>query len=269
MMMAWPAAAQATDYGGGTAPESFSRSSRQLTLVGIRTTANGRVRVHLMVSARCGFGSVRHSVRLNPDGTFGFDVGVRNRLRDDRTVRQRARLTISGQISGATASGVASTRLVHRRSGRVIRRCRSGQRTWQARAAVAEATFAGPHPSGAYYGLTSQRRRTFPFVLRVSPNARRVRITAFDYRQRCTDGPFEFENLTPSGPIAADGTFRQRERFTVAWAEGLERYRVKIDGRFTPSGVQGTLSIRSVLRSPSGRVLDRCRTGRVAFAALL
>ncbi len=55
----------------------------------------------------------------------------------------------------------------------------------------------------------------------------------------------------------------------AAWAEGLERYRVKIDGTFTPSGVQGTLSIRSVLRSPSGRVLERCRTGRVTFAALL
>lgn len=222
-----------------------------------------------MVSARCGFGAVRHAVALNPDGSFGFDVHVRNRLRDDRRVRQRARLTISGQISGATASGVASTRLVQRRGGRVIRRCRSGQRPWQARTAGAEATPAGPQPGGAYYGLTSQRRRAFPFLLRVSPNARRVRIAAFDYRQRCTNGPFEFENLTPSGPIAVDGSFRLRERFTIAWAEGLERFRAKVDGRFTPSGVSGTLSVRSVLRSPSGRVLVRCRTGRVGFAALL
>ena len=44
---------------------------------------------------------------------------------------------------------------------------------------------------------------------------------------------------------------------------------MKVDGRFTPSGVNGTLSVSSVLRSPSGRVLDRCRTGPVAFAALL
>lgn len=268
MAMAWPAAAQATDYGGGTAPESFSRSSRQLTLVGLRTTVNGRVRITLMVSARCGFGAVRHTVPLNADGTFGFDVFVRSGVRGDRTVRQRARLRMSGRISGATAAGTAATRLVHRRGGRVIRRCRSGRRPWEARAAAAEATPAGPHPGGAYYGLTSQRRRPFPFVLRVSPNARRVRIAAFDYRQRCDDGPFEFENLTPSAPIAGDGSFRMRERFTYLWAEGRERYRVRVDGRFTPSGVSGTLSVRSVLRSPSGRVLDRCRTGRVSFAAL-
>ena len=75
MTMAWPAAAQATDYGGGTAPESFSRSPGQLTLVGIRTTANGRVRVHLMVSARCGFGSVRHSVRLAVTAASGSTSG--------------------------------------------------------------------------------------------------------------------------------------------------------------------------------------------------
>ena len=69
--MAWPAAAHAADYGGGTAPESLSRSSRQLTMVGIRTTDDGRARITLMVSARCGFGAVRNTVALNPDGTFG------------------------------------------------------------------------------------------------------------------------------------------------------------------------------------------------------
>lgn len=270
MAMVWPVGAQAADYGGGTAPESFSKSSRQLTLVGLRTTAKGRVRVALMVSARCGFGAVRHTVAVKADGSFGFDVFVRSRVRGDRTVRQRARIAVLGRISGATASGIASTRLVQRRGGRVIRRCRSGRRPWQARAATAQPVFAAPVPRGAYYGLTSQRvRRPFPFVLRVSPNARRVRIAAFDYRQRCGDGAFEFENLTPSGPIAADGSFRLRERFPIRWAEGVERYRVRVDGRFTAGGVSGTLSVSSVLRSPSGRVLDRCRTGRVGFAAQL
>jgi hypothetical protein len=269
MALAWPATAQATDYGGGMAPESFSRSKTQLILVGVRTTPAGRVRVHLNVSARCGFGAVRHSTGLNPDGTFAFNVPIRHRLRDNRFVIQRARLAISGQLSGAAASGVASVRIVQRRNGRVVARCRSGPRPWTARAADAEATPAGAQPNGAYYGLTSQSRRAYPFVLRASPNARRVRIAAFDYRMRCTDGPFEFENLTPSGAIAADGSFTLRERFSVAWQEGRERYRVRLRGRFTPSGVSGTLSIRSVLRSPSGRVLDRCRTGRVGFAALL
>ena len=269
MALAWPAAAQATDYGGGAAPESFSRSSTQLTLVGVRTTPAGRVRVHLFISARCGFGAVRHAVGLNPDGTFAFNVPIRHRLRGNRLVIQRARLAISGQLTGGTASGVARVRIVQRRNGRVVARCRSGQRQWQARAAGAEATPAAPQPSGAYYGLTSQPMRVFPFVLRVSPNARRVRIAAFDFRQRCGDGFYESENLTPSGAIRADGSFRLRERFAITWAEGRERYRVRVDGRFTPNGVSGTLSVRSVLRSSSGRVRDRCRTGRVSFAALL
>jgi hypothetical protein len=269
LALAWPAAAQATDYGGGAAPASFSRSTGQLVLVGMRTTPAGRVRVHLFVSARCGFGAVRHAVPLNPDGTFAFNVPIRHRLRGNRLVIQRARLAISGQVAGGTATGVASTRIVQRRNGRVIARCRSGQRSWKAYAAGAEATPAGPQPGGAYFGLTNQPMRVFPFVLRVSPNARRVRIAAFDFRQRCGEGFYESENLTPSGAIRADGTFRLRERFSISWAEGRERYRVRVDGRFTPNGVSGTLSVRSVLRSPSGRVLDRCRTGRVGFAALL
>jgi hypothetical protein len=267
--LAWPAVAQATDYGGGTAPESPTRSSRQLTLVGIRTAADGSARVTVLVSAPCGVGKVLHSVQLNPDGTFAFDVTVRSRVPDDRRVRQRARIVMSGQVAGAAASGTAGTRLVHRRGGRVVGRCRSGSRTWQARAAAAEPTAAAPRADGSYHGLTAQSRRPFPFVLRVDPRGRRVRTAVFDYRQRCRRGGFEWENVTPGGPIAADGSFRLRERFTYRWAEGRERYHVRVDGQFTPNGVSGTLSVRSVLRSPSGRVLDRCRTGRQSFAALL
>ena len=77
MALAWPAAAQATDYGGGTAPDSRSRTARQLTLVGIRTTDSGRAQIRVGVSARCGISRLRHTVPLNPDGTFAFDVNVR------------------------------------------------------------------------------------------------------------------------------------------------------------------------------------------------
>ena len=270
MTLAWPAAAQATDYGGGTAPDSRNRSARQLTLVGIRTTDSGRAQIRVGVSARCGISRLRHTVPLNPDGTFAFEVNVQpHRLRDNQSVRQRARIAMSGQVTGATASGTARARIVQRRGGRVIRRCRSGDRPWQARVASAETTASGAVPSGAYFGLTSQRRVPFPIVLRASPDARRVRVTVFDYRQRCGDGFWEWENVTPSGAVRSDGTFRLRERFTIRWAEGPERYRVRVDGQFTPNGVHGTLSVTSVLRSSSGRVLDRCRTGRVTFAALL
>ena len=59
--------------------------------------------------------------------------------------------------------------------------------------------------------------------------------------------------------LAADGSFSLRERFSYTWGDGRERYRVKVDGHVTATGVTGTLSVSSVLRSPGGRVLDRCR----------
>jgi hypothetical protein len=268
--MAWPAAAQGTDYGGGTVPESFSKTGRQLTLVGIRTTNTGRAHVRVGVSARCGFSRLRHPVRLNPDGTFAFNVNVQpHRLRENRFVRQFARIRMTGRVAATSAIGTARVRIVKRRGGRVIARCRSSQRTWQARIRAAEPSAGAPVSNGGYFGLTSQRRVPFPLVMRVSPNAKRVRVTVFDYRQRCGNGFWEWDNVTPSGAIRSNGTFRLRERFTYFWRDGPERYRVRIDGRFTPRGVNGTLSVTSVHRSRSGRVLDRCRTGRVTFAALL
>ena len=73
----------------------------------------------------------------------------------------------------------------------------------------------------------------------------------------------------PGGPIAADGAFSLRERFTLRFSNARERYRVKVDGRFTPHGVAGILSIATVARSRAGAVIERCRTGRVAFVGAL
>ena len=52
------------------------------------------------------------------------------------------------------------------------------------------------------------------------------------------------------------------------WREGRERFRVRLEGQVTPAGVSGTLSVNSALRSPGGRVLDRCATGRQTFSAV-
>jgi hypothetical protein len=265
----WPAAAPAADLGGGTAPDSVRRAQRQLTLVGIRTAADGGARITVKVTARCGAGTAARTVALAADGTFAFQATVRDRAREDRRVRRRTRIAMAGQLAGAAASGTVTARLTFRRGGRVVGRCNSGARAWQARAATAEPTAAPARPGAAYHGLTSQAERPFPFLLRVDPAGRRVRTAVFDYRQRCRDRPWEWENITPGAPIAADGTFRLRERFTYRWADGRERYRVRVDGRFTSNGVSGTLSVSSVLRSPSGRVLDRCKTGAQTFAALV
>jgi hypothetical protein len=266
LAVALPAAAHGADYGGGTVPDSVRRANRQLTLVALRTFDDGSARVAVKVAAGCGLGAAARSVQVAADGTFAFTATVRTRVPGG--VRQTSRIAFSGVVAGATASGTVSARLTFRRGRRLVGRCASGARTWQARAAAAEPTAAPPQPNGAYHGLTGQSGRPFPFLLRVDPRAARVRTAVFEYRQRCRRSPFEWENITPGARIRPDGSFSLRERFTYRWKEGRERFRVKVDGHFTTTGVSGTLSVSSVLRSGS-RVLDRCRTGPQTFAAVL
>jgi hypothetical protein len=269
LVLAWPTTAQAADYAGGTPPETRRQVPRQLTLVGIRTAADGSARVAVNVATRCGPARGATTVQLAADGTFSLDVTVRGRVREFRA-RHRTRIRMSGQLTGATGAGTVQATMRLTRPGRRAERCTSGARTWQVRAAAPEPAAAAPQAGGAYHGLTGQAvRRPLAFVLRVDPSGRRVRTAIFEYRQRCRQSAFRWENVTPGGRIAADGTFRLRETFTYRWTEGLERYRVKVDGRFTTSGVSGTLSVSSVLRTRSGRVVDRCRTGSVTFAALI
>jgi hypothetical protein len=269
--MAWPAAAQATDYGGGNAPASVRRAHNVSTMVAVRTFGDGTALVKVAVQARCGTGEARRRVSVAPDGTFSLSTTVRDRPRDAPNVRRTAQISLAGQVAGAAGSGTASARLTFRRRGRVRARCRSGARAWQVRAAGAEATGAAPRPNGAYFGVTSQTaRRPHPFVLRVDPRGRRVRTAVFDYRQRCGFGPREWNNITPGGRIRPDGTFRLRERFVYEYRDAREFFRVRVDGRFTPNGASGTFSVSATARSrASGRVVGRCRTGRQSFAAAL
>jgi hypothetical protein len=250
--LALPAAANAADYGGGTAPDSVRRANDQLTLVAFQLADDGTGRASIAVATPCGAVRARPDVGLVADGTFSVDIGR-------GTPRRRTEIAMSGQIVGPVASGTVRATVTLRRHGRVVEKCDSGVREWNARAAGAAVT-----STGAFYGLTGQ---TLPLVLSVAGS--RVRVAAFAYDARCRRGGFQWENITPGGPLAADGTFSLRERFSRTFRDGRERFRVKVDGQVTATGTAGTLSVTSVLRSHGGRVLDRCRTGRVTFAALL
>jgi hypothetical protein len=263
LVLAWPAvAAYAVDYGGGTPADSVERAQRQLTIVGIRLGANLQARVWVTVAARCGTGPATAPVTLNSDGTFAFRRTLRDRIPNG--ARRTTRIRMAGQIVGNAASGTVSARLSFRRHGRVTGKCSSGTRTWQARLSHPLGAPSPARPNAGYYGSTSQEGgRVWPITVKVSENGRRVSTAVFEYRHRCRSGNvYEFNNLTPGAPIAADGTFHLRERFTIHYAEGNERYRVSVDGQFQADGLTGTLSVRSVLKSRGGgRVLDRCTTG--------
>jgi len=254
LALAWPAAARAADLGGGT-PSTSARSYRsQLTLVTLRTAPAGAAVVRATVPARCG---VAHITRTNVPiaGPFAFTATARERVPQDSRARLIARVSVAGTAAGGTVS--ARIRLeVH---GRTVERCNSGTRAWQARTPVAETVAGPPRADTAYYGLTAQPARPHALVLRVG--AGRVQTVAFQYRLPCSHRVVETDNLTPGGKIAADGTFSLRERFTIPYAEGPERFRVKVDGQFTPAGANGTLSVSSKFGA------DHCATGAIQWAA--
>jgi hypothetical protein len=261
LALAWPAAARAADLGGGT-PSTSARGYRaQLTLVTMRTAADGTAVVRATVPARCGVAHVtRVGVAIAADGSFAFTATARDRAPEDRRVHRIARVQVSGNVIGAVRGTVsAKIRLV--RHGRTADRCSSGARAWQARAAAAEPVAGPPHPGAAYYGLTAQPVRPHALVLHVGSG--RVQTLAFQYRLPCTDRVVETDNLTPGGAIAADGTFHLREKFTLRYANGDERFRVKVDGQFTTGGANGTLSVSSTFGK------DHCATGVVRWAAAL
>jgi hypothetical protein len=262
LALAWPAAAEAVDYGGGNA-------GTRVTLLTMRMRANSTATVRVVVQARCGVARVAQRVTPAPDGAFAFTATKRTRT-GEAGVRKIARVTVAGRLAGATAAGTATAAIRFRAGGRVVERCAAGRQPWQIRAAAAEAVAAPARAGGAYHGVTSQDAGApRAFVLRVGTAGRRVASAAFQYRNACRARAFEKENLTRGGAIAADGTFSLRERFTLRFADAVERFRVKVDGRFTPAGVNGTLSVSSVARSRTGAVIDRCGTGALTFAGAL
>jgi len=258
LALAWPAAAHAAAAGGGTAPESVRGYRDQLTIITVRPRADGTAIVRALVQARCGAGEIKRTVALAPDGSFAIDTTQHDRAPEDGRVRRIAAVRISGRMVGAVASGTVSARVRFVLDGDTVERCRSGARAWQARIAAAEPTPAAPRANSGYYGLTGQVGRPHAFLLRVGSG--RVQTAVFQYRLPCGR---ETANVTPGGRIAADGTFSLRERFALHYADGTERFSVKVDGRFTAAGVNGTLSVSSRFGS------EHCSTGRVAFAGAL
>jgi hypothetical protein len=256
LLLAWPAAARAADIGGGTPSTSVGSYRSQLTLVTLRTAPAGTAIVRATIAARCGVAHLtRRDVPIAATGAIAFTATARDRAPEDRRVHRIARVQVRGTVAGGTVS--ARVRLVLH--GRTVDRCRSGTRAWQARTPVAEPVAGPPLANTAYYGLTDQPARPHALVLRVA--SRRVQTVAFQYRLPCSKRVVEADNLTPGGAIAADGTFLLRERFSVSYANGVERFQVKVRGRFTPAGANGTLSVRSTFPG------DHCATGVVHWAA--
>jgi hypothetical protein len=92
----------------------------------------------------------------------------------------------------------------------------------------------------------------------------------FDYTRACRRRSLFLNEVTPSGRIRPDGTFSLRDRFTLRdrATRRAERFVVLVDGQFAGGVVTGTLRVTTVERR-AGRIIDRCDTGPLTFAASL
>jgi len=272
-LLAAPGAAGAQavtgDYGGGAVGGDPARGYHGPGTVWLSAVANpGSARIAGAASLGCGLARFDARAALAADGSFSF-TRVR-RWRDGRT-RLRAVVTVRGRFVGEAASGTVRARLRTRRGGRTARCSTGPERPWQLRIPVAGTPPGAPAPAATYHGLLAQIPDVpQPFVLRTSDDGTRVAIAIFAYQRTCRRSAPYFNNLTPGAAIAPDGSFRLRERFRVTYTDAVERFRVRVDGAFSATRVQGTLRVTSVARSRrTGRVTDRCDTGDVGFGAHL
>ena len=224
MTMAWPAAAQAADYGGGTAPDSVKRANRQLTLIG---DPHGRRRQR---APRREGGSRLRPGEGDPRRSSSPPTALRARAHRSATacasepgLRQRSRIALSGQIVGAVASGTVSSS-AHLPAGRPHGRALRLGRACVGRRAPPRPSprRPRPRPNGAYHGLTEpdgpavparlarrlRRRARAGGRVRVPPALRRRPLRVGEHHARRADRRATGRSACASGsPITwADGT---------------------------------------------------------------
>jgi hypothetical protein len=257
------------EYGGGSfqPPVKANFVGLGSSFMSADVGANGRAEVAGTISVPCGL--IFFSAQVTPaaDGTFRF-----TRTRSGRGLRSVT--TVQGRFDGTTASGTLRGRLRVKAPNGKVRRCSTkGDKSWQLRLPAAAGAPAAAQPGAPYYGLTSQAGRVLrPFLLHVSPDGAQIVSAKFEYSRKCERRSFELNDVVPPIAIQPDGAFSARERFTLRYRDvrQVERFSVAVDGRFSTTGVHGTLRVTTEIRRPGRkRVIDRCETGPLTFAASL
>lgn len=264
-----PATASAQTFAGGSIGAGASTNAVGTSELGFRVSGS-RITVRGTAQIRCrrnrsaeveGIGSGA----LNADGSFRVTFS-RRRLQLGASPRFRRRVVVSGQVRGADVVG----RLEATASGNGVSGCQ-GAIDYLARSAPAVGTDAAAPPAGAtLIGRTGQAKGgPFGLNLRVSPDGRRVTHLVAGARYTCRRlRPYQETNYSPTIAIAADGTFRKVERFTVRFSDVVDSVTITTTGRFVAGGATGTWQARSVSRARgTRRIVDRCGTGRRSWSA--
>lgn len=266
-------AAPSGNYGGGAIGQPVSEKTVAKDMLLSLRAAGGKVRVDGQLYARCGLGTISGEAPLAADGSFT--------LRGDVTrkplvgVRGTTTFVVKGTLTGEGGEGTASMKLRVRAKGRETRSCSSRTVSWTVRRPIdTGAVAATPPADGTIYGLTSQDgpRAKRAIALHVASGGRRIDRAIFGYRATCSRGRIvvaEDVNITPEFDVAADGSFREVERFSLKFADVTLRTTIVLRGQFdSAGGASGKLSVTERYRSRrTGKSVDVCKTGTRTWSA--
>lgn len=202
---------------------------------------------------------------VSPIGTDGsFSISTQRTV--PRTRGTKESVTVAGRIEGPRATGTFTSQSVDRRGRRTCR----GSGTWTAIQAPALPADAAPPPAGAVLRGPMPVSGQLPYAvsLRVSPDGRTVRRLNASIPWKCKAPGFSTTSYyARSTRIRPDGTFTYSEPFRVNYTDAVERGRIRITGRFVNGGVTGTLTMTATARRKSGKLIERCRSGKRAWSA--
>lgn len=261
------------NFGGGAiaVPVKESTVARDM-LLSIRAGSGGKIGVNGQIYASCGLATISGDAKLAADGSFT--------LRGDVTRRplvgtsNSSTFVVRGSLTAEGGEGTATVKLRVRTKGRATRNCTSRTVSWTVRR-PGDTAAAAPGPAeGTLYGLTSQSaaRAKQAIVLRAASGGRRIERATFGYRARCDRGRIvesDDVNISREFDVAADGSFRDVERFKATFADVIVRTTVVLSGQFDAAGnVAGKLAVTERYASRrSGRRVDVCATGTRSWSA--
>ena len=266
-------AAPAGNSGGGAIglPVSEKTVAKDM-LLSVRASG-GKVAVDGQLYASCGLGTISGEAPLAADGSFT--------LRGDVTrkplvgVRNTTTFVVRGTLTADGGEGTASGKLRVTAKGRKARSCTTKTVAWTVRRPIDAGAVAATAPAdGTLYGLTSQdgAHAKRAIALHVASAGRRIDRALFGYRTTCSRGRIvvaEDVNITPEFDVAADGSFREVERFSSKFSDVTVKTTVVLRGQFdSAGGASGKLSVTERYFSrKSGKSVDVCKTGTRTWSA--
>ena len=263
------------NFGGGAiaVPVDEDSVARDMVLA-IRALPNRTVGIDGQLYTSCGPGAIRGNAKLAADGSFTLrGEAIR---RPVRGVKETTTFVVRGTLTADGGSGSARGRLkIDPRRG-ATRTCKSRDVSWTVRRAAAAAAAAAPGPAAdtTLYGTTSQdaSRSRHAVVLRTAAAGRSIERFLFSFRAKCDRGRvvvFDEQNFSPEFGVAADGSFRNVEKFRLTYADVTVRLTVVVRGQFDQAGgAAGKLSVvERVSSRRNGKAVDVCRTGVRTWSA--